>query len=57
MVTLAGRLSAILGPLLFGVVSNATGSQQATVLSLLVFLVLGAWVLNGLRTEIAAACD
>ena len=57
MVTLAGRLSAILGPLLLGVVSNATGSQQAAVLSLLVFLVLGAWVLNGLRTEIAAACD
>jgi len=53
--TLAGRLSAILGPLLFGVVSSATGNQRLAVLSLLVFMGLGAWLLGGLRAEIAAA--
>lgn len=53
--TLAGRLSAVLGPLLFGAVSTATGDQRLAVLSLLLFLALGAWLLNGLRSEIAAA--
>lgn len=55
--TLAGRLSAILGPLLFGAVSALTGDQRIAVLSLLLFLMPGAWLINGLRKEIALLCD
>jgi UMF1 family MFS transporter len=43
--TLAGRLSAALGPLVFGVVANATGSQRFALLSVLLFLLGGAAVL------------
>ena len=43
----AGRLSAALGPLTFSAIAAATGSQQAAVLSLIAFLVLGALVLSG----------
>lgn len=47
---LAGRLSAALGPLTFSAVVAATGSEQAAVLSLIVFLVLGGLVLSGVPT-------
>jgi MFS-type transporter involved in bile tolerance (Atg22 family) len=47
---LAGRLSAALGPLTFSAVVVATGGEQAAVLSLIVFLVLGGLVLSGVRT-------
>ena len=47
---LAGRLSAALGPLTFSAVVAATGSEQAAVLSLIVFLFLGGLVLSGVRT-------
>lgn len=50
--TPAGRLSAILDPLLFGIVSTLTGDQRIAVLSLLLFLVPGAWLINDLRAEI-----
>jgi len=43
--TLAGRLSAALGPLVFGVVANATGSQRIALLSVLLFLLGGAAML------------
>ena len=46
---LAGRASSALGPLLFGVVSAATGSPRMAMLSLGVFLIGGAAVLATVR--------
>lgn len=48
--TLVGRASAALGPLMFGVVSAATGSQRAAMASLAVFFVTGGIVLAFVRT-------
>jgi UMF1 family MFS transporter len=48
--TLVGRASAALGPLAFGVVSAATGSQRAAMASLAVFFVAGGIVLSFVRT-------
>jgi UMF1 family MFS transporter len=48
---LAGRLSAAAGPLLYGAVSAATGSQRAALLSVLVFLIGGATVLSTVRLD------
>lgn len=47
----AGRLSAALGPLTFSAVAALTGSQQAAVLSLILFLVLGGVALRGVPTD------
>ncbi len=47
---LVGRASAALGPLMFGVVSAATGSQRAAMASLAVFFVTGGIVLAFVRT-------
>ena len=51
--TLSGRLSAAMGPLLYGVVSTVTGSPQAAILSVLVFLAAGALVLATVRVDSA----
>jgi UMF1 family MFS transporter len=48
---LAGRLSAAAGPLLYGLVSMATQSPRAALLSVLVFLIGGALVLATVRIE------
>jgi MFS-type transporter involved in bile tolerance (Atg22 family) len=45
----AGRLSAALGPLLFGAISAATGSQRLAILSILGFIFAGAVVLATVR--------
>ena len=42
---LVSKVSAIVGPLLFGVVSSATGNQRLAVLCLIPFFLLGGWVL------------
>jgi UMF1 family MFS transporter len=47
--TLMGRASAALGPLLFGIVSAATGSQRAAIASLAIFFVTGGIVLAFVR--------
>ncbi|MGH9750010.1 MAG: MFS transporter [Candidatus Polarisedimenticolia bacterium] len=47
-----GKISAILGPLLYGQVAAATGSERAAVLSLLMFFVAGAVLM--LRVDVAA---
>jgi len=47
--TLVGRASAVLGPLAFGAVSVATGSQRAAMASLAVFFILGGVVLAFVR--------
>jgi UMF1 family MFS transporter len=47
---LAGRASSAIGPLLFGVVSTATGSPRLAMLSLGIFLIGGAAVLATVRT-------
>lgn len=43
---LSGRFAAILGPLLFGLVSSFTGRQEFAVLSILVFFILGLYLLR-----------
>jgi UMF1 family MFS transporter len=45
----AGRLSAAFGPLVFGAVAAATGSDAAALVSLLVFLAAGAAMFASLR--------
>ena len=45
----AGRLSAALGPLVFGAVSAATGSEAVALVSLLVFLVAAAALFSSLQ--------
>jgi UMF1 family MFS transporter len=47
----ASRLSAAAGPLAYGLVSAATGSQQIALLSVLVFLLAGAIVLATVRLQ------
>lgn len=51
--TLAGRLSAVFGPVLFGLLASWTGSQRLALLSVILFLAGGALTLarvnNGLR--------
>ncbi len=46
---LAGRVSAIVGPLLFGTVSSVSGNQRLAVASLLLLVVAGLIVLQGVR--------
>jgi UMF1 family MFS transporter len=43
------RMAAILGPLMFGFISSATGSQRLAVLSLLLFIGGGSFVLLGVK--------
>jgi UMF1 family MFS transporter len=45
----AGRLSAALGPLVFGAVSAATGSEAVALVSLLVFLIAAAALFSSLQ--------
>ena len=44
--TVFSKFSAIWGPLLFAIVSNATGSGRPAILSVVVFFVLGGYLLN-----------
>lgn len=46
-----GKSSAILGPLVFGLISSATGSQRYAILSLLFFFVAGIIVLAFVKEE------
>jgi len=46
---IAGRLSAALGPLVFGAVAAATGSESAALASLVVFLLVSAAVFGSVR--------
>lgn len=50
-----GKSSAVLGPLVFGLISSATGSQRYAILSLLFFFVAGIVVLAFVKEENAAA--
>lgn len=47
----AGRFSAVLGPLLFGTISYLTGSKAWSVLSLVVFFAVGALLIAGVREQ------
>ena len=49
--SLVGRVSTALGPLVFGLVSTATGNQRVAMLSLGFFFVAGALVLARVRFE------
>lgn len=51
---LAGRLSAMFGPLLFGALNTAADTPKAGLLSLLAFLVAGVVVLAGVRLPVPA---
>jgi len=49
--TFTSRTSSIIGPLLFGIISVATGNQQIAFLSLGVFFILGLILLFRIRTS------
>ncbi|WP_139167758.1 MFS transporter [Bauldia litoralis] len=53
--TLSGRASAALGPLTYGAISAATGSERIALVSVFVFMAAGAVVITRLRFEDAAA--
>ncbi len=53
--TLAGRLSAAFGPLLFGIIATASGSQRMALASILVFIVGGGVLLAMVRIPGVAA--
>jgi len=46
---LVSRVAAILGPLVFGIISSSTGNQRFAVLSLLLFIGGGSFVLSQVR--------
>ncbi len=46
---LVGKTSAIIGPLIFGYVSAASGSQRPAILSIAVFFALGLLILNRVK--------
>ena len=52
---LVGRVSAALGPLVFGLVSAGTGNQRLAMLSIGFFMLAGAWMLSRLRIPGAKA--
>ena len=47
--SLVGKSSAIIGPLVFGFLSSAFGSQRPAILSIAVFFVLGTMILSFVR--------
>jgi UMF1 family MFS transporter len=49
-----GKASAVIGPLVFGIVSAQAGSQKIALASLLVFFSLGLLILIGVRTRATA---
>lgn len=42
---LSSRISSVIGPLLFGVITFLTGNQKIALASILVFFILGGWLL------------
>ncbi len=47
------KFSAIWGPLIFGIVSGATGSGRPAILSILVFFVVGGALLSRVDVDVA----
>jgi UMF1 family MFS transporter len=50
----AGKASAVIGPLIFGLLSSAFGQRQA-ILSLAIFFGVGLWLLRSIKTVLRAA--
>ena len=50
--TLTGRLSSILGPLLYGIIANLTGSARYSIISLIVFFVTGLIILQTVKLDL-----
>ncbi len=48
----SGKLAGVVGPLVFGLVSQLTGTGRLGILSLVVFFVVGGWLLT--RVDVAA---
>jgi MFS transporter, UMF1 family len=49
-----GKASAVVGPMVFGIVSSQAGSQKAALASLLVFFGIGLYIMTGVRTSTTA---
>lgn len=47
----AGRTSSALGPLMFAGVAALTGNQRAAMASMAIFLVAGAWLIQGVSSS------
>jgi UMF1 family MFS transporter len=50
-----GKASAVIGPLMFGIVSSSAGSQKAALASLLLFFGIGLLIMTGVRTSAASS--
>jgi len=48
---LFGKASAIVGPWIFGIISTVSESQRVAVASLLVFFLVGLWLITTVGTE------
>ena len=48
----SGKLAGVAGPLIFGLVSQGTGTSRLGILSLVVFFAVGGWLLT--RVDVAA---
>ena len=51
---LSGKVTAFLGPAAVGWVTLATGSQRLGLSSVLIFLIVGLWLMRGVREEASA---
>ena len=51
----SGRLAGVAGPLIFGLTAQATGTSRAGVASLMVFFIVGAWLLGRVDPAAGAA--
>ncbi len=49
--TLTGRLSSIIGPIIYGWIAHETGDIRYSILSLVLFFILGFIALQGVRLE------
>ncbi len=48
---MSGKLAGVAGPLIFGLVSQATGTSRLGILSLVVFFIVGGWLLTRVDVE------
>jgi UMF1 family MFS transporter len=49
--TLTGRISSIVGPLMYGEIASRTGSQKWSILSLIIFFIVGFALLQTVKVE------
>jgi UMF1 family MFS transporter len=54
---LCGKASAVIGPLLFGLISSITNSQRIAILSVVLFFIVGLFLLQGVKEDVDVEVD